>query len=145
MISDFRFYPYSFNIREREKEIAEEVKFIPTDDDKEWKEQFEVNDMSIYIYEEPEIIEKLVQLVEQKSDIPATLTEIVKTLANLWAHPVIRSEIISMAGIELLMKGFSNNSLVHFPLNSIPKDKDVDMRRLMSEGDLNNYWFHFSY
>ena len=82
MISDFRFYPYSFTIWEREKELTGETKFLSTAEDNEWKEQFEVNDMSIYIYEEFEILEKLIQLVYTKSDIPATLTEVVKTLDN---------------------------------------------------------------
>lgn len=83
MIADFRFYPYDFRIDECEKEVVEQTKFKSKAEDNQWKLMLEVNEMVKYVYEEYEILERLVHHIESKADIPATLTEVTKTLANL--------------------------------------------------------------
>lgn len=42
-----------------------------------------------------------------------------------------------------MKKAFNDNSLFHIPPESIPKLKDVNIPRLMSEGDLNKEIMRF--
>lgn len=74
-------------------------KYITPDDLGDWRQELEVNDMAPCIYKEFMIFEKLLKHARNKNDIPATLIEVTRCLANLCTNPLLKSEILKLGGI----------------------------------------------
>ena len=110
---------------------------MPTET-RNWKEELEVHDMTPCIYKEYQIFEKLLNHARSKSDIPATLVEVTKCLANLCTNKLLRSEVLKHGGIDLLMKkAYSDNPLSHIPLKSLTQS-DKDPSDLTDPGKLTS-------
>ena len=90
------------------------------------------------------IFEKLIKRAKNKQEIPATMIEITKTLANLATNKLLKSEILKIGGIDILLDQLSSeNLMLNIPPDLIPKVDGIDLDRFLKEGDLNKEIMRF--